>query len=143
MISDTSCRSAARRRRRKRGRKGHYHTGTHVSPKAGACKFRSGWEQLYMLYLDADVNVTSYSYESVCIPYVSNLKSGRQRKYYPDFLVHRADGSRILVEIKPKKRLDQATVKKKLAAARAWCSEHGVLLEIVTEDSLRLLKLLK
>ena len=135
----TKSTSTAKRRRRKR--KGHYHTGIHESPKAGSCKFRSGWEFLYMQHLDTDLDVLSYSYEGVKIPYVSNVRTKKIRHYYPDFLIERSTG-KTLVEIKPKKRLTQANVMKKLEAARIWCGDHGVTLEIVSEIELKLLGLL-
>lgn len=132
------------KKRRKKKRRGHYHTGVHVSSKTGKeCRFRSGWEASFMSYLDADPSVLTYQYEQVIIPYVSNVRTGKVRRYFPDFFVEYVDGTKKLIEIKPKKRLDQATVKKKLAAAQKWCSEHDVVLEVVTEDSLKLLGLLK
>ncbi len=96
-----------------------------------------------MQHLDADPTVTSYEYEGLCIQYVSNLKSKRLRKYYPDFLINYVDGTRRLIEIKPKKRVTQARVQKKLAAAQVWCQEHHVALEVITEVELRVLGLLK
>lgn len=96
-----------------------------------------------MQHLDADPTVASYEYEGLCIQYVSNLKSKRLRKYYPDFLISYTDGSKLLVEIKPKKRVPQPRVQKKLAAAQVWCQEHQVALEVITEVELRVLGLLK
>ena len=131
----------AKRRRRK---KKHYHTGIHVSPKTGQeCHYRSGWELAYMQWLDADVGTLGYRYEDVVIPYVSNLKSGRIRKYWPDFLVQKTDGEQLLVEIKPKRKLDQGGVQKKLKAAALWCQAHGVTLVVLTEKELKQLGLLK
>lgn len=127
-----------------RKKRGHYHTGTHVSSKTGQeCRYRSGWELLYLQHLDADPTVVTFTYEATVIPYVSNKRTGKLRKYYPDFLVDYVGGRRVLVEIKPKKRLEQARVKKKLDAAREWCGAHGVTLEVITEVELRQLGLLK
>jgi len=126
-----------KKRKKKKRTGGHYHTGTHVSPKAGECIYRSGWELNYMHHLDADPTVTSYQYESVIIAYIANIRSTKLRKYIPDFLVEYVDGRKVLVEIKPKKRLDNVKVQKKLAAAEQWCLEHGATLEVVTEDTLR------
>lgn len=131
-------------KRRRRKKKGHYHTGTHLSTKTGqACKYRSGWELAYLQHLDQDVMVASFEYEGLIIPYVSNVRSGKLRRYFPDFLVSYVDGTRRLVEIKPSKRLAQAAVAKKLRAAEAWCREHGVTLEVITEVELRAMGLLK
>lgn len=130
----------ATRKRKKRAKK-HYHTGVHISSKTGQeCHFRSGWEKTYCEYLDVEPTVKSYSYESVVICYISNVSSGRHRKYFPDFLVEYVDGSKVLVEIKPSKRLNNRIVVKKLEAARVWCSEHGATLQIITEKELSVLK---
>lgn len=128
----------------KRKRKKRYHTGVHVSPKTGQeCHYRSGWELAYLQHLDASPDVVGYRYEDVRIPYVSNVKSGRVRWYWPDFLVQQRDGQQLLVEIKPKRKLDQARVQKKLKAAALWCQAHGVTLVVLTEKELKLLGLLK
>ncbi len=132
-----------KRKKRRRRKSGHYHTGLYDSTKGGQCKYRSGWEFSYLQFLDANVEVLTFEYEKLKIPYISNIKTGKVRNYIPDILVSYVDGKKHLVEIKPKKRLDQVTVKKKLAAATIWCSAHGVTLEIITEVELRILGLLK
>jgi hypothetical protein len=96
-----------------------------------------------MQHLDADPNVVSYGYERIVVGYISNVRSGKIRKYWPDFLIERADGSKTLVEIKPKRRLQNVIVQKKLTAARQWSEEHGATLEVITEDQLKALGLLK
>jgi len=127
-----------RRRRRKR-----YRTGVHRSPKAAVeCRYRSGWELEYMVWLDGSDDVVAYRYEGVRIPYVSNIRTGRTRGYYPDLIVEYRDGRVELVEIKPSRRLGQATVQKKLLAAREWCDAHGASLVVITERELRSLGLL-
>jgi hypothetical protein len=131
------------RKKRRKKKESHYQTGTHVSPKGGECKYRSGWELQYMQYLDANPDIASYEYEKVVVGYISNVSSGRIRKYWPDFLIVYTDGRRVLVEIKPKKRLANRIVQKKHAAAEQWCQEHEATLEIVTEDELKVLGLLK
>jgi hypothetical protein len=130
-------------KRRKRKKKRHYHTGVYKSSKTGAeCKFRSGWEEKYMQYLDADASVETWAYERVIIPYVSNKKTGKLRKYYPDFFVSYFDHRKVLVEIKPSKRVTQARVAKKLAAAVLWCQANGATLCVITEIELKGLGLL-
>lgn len=127
---------AAKKRRRRRKKK-HYHTGTYISSKTGQeCKYRSGWELKYLEWLDAHAAVKEYGYESVKIPYVSNVRTGKIRNYLPDFLVEFNDGSQQLVEIKPKRKLVQASVQKKLRAAEKWCRDHGVTLVVLTEVEL-------
>ena len=131
------------RKRRRRKRKGHYHTGVHVSTKTGQhCKYRSGWELKYMVWLDTHAAVKSYEYEGMKIPYLSNVRTGKLRNYMPDFLVTFTDGSRILVEIKPSRRVKQDNIQKKLKAAEGWCRDNSVTLQVITEVELKVLGLL-
>ena len=128
-----------KRRRRKRG----YKRGEYTSTKSSLVfKYRSGWELAYMQYLDANEDVSSWSYESVIIPYVSNVKTGKLRKYYPDFQVNWSNKADELIEIKPKKRVLQAGVQKKLKAAEVYCQAHGLTLVVITEIELKGLGLL-
>jgi len=124
-------------KKRKKKKTGRYRRGLHVSPMAGDCKFRSSWEQKYMLYLDAHPDVSCWSYEKTVIEYVSNQRTKKIRKYYPDFYVEFKDGSRRLIEIKQKRKLEQASVKKKAHAAHAWCASNGATYEILTEIELK------
>ncbi len=94
------------------------------------------------MWLDANPHVTSYRYEPYAVSYVSNVKSGKMRKYYPDFEVTMVDGSVKLVEIKPKKKMTQLRNIKKFAAASAMCALKGMTFQIVTEVDLKALGLL-
>ena len=132
----------ATKKKRKKKRKGHYIRGTYTSPIAGECKFRSGWEYKIMIHLDSSPDVEFWSYEKTVIEYVSNVRTKKVRKYYPDFLVRYKDGRTELIEVKPKRKLEQATIKKKMAAALLWCAEHGMTYRIVTEIQLKELGLL-
>lgn len=133
-----------RRRKRSTKRRGHYITGVFTSTKTGqACKYRSGWELSYLTYLDNEPTVLTFGYESVKIPYVSNVRTGKLRTYFPDFLVEYVDGHKELVEIKPSKRVHQVAVQKKLKAAGIHCQAHGLTLVVITEHELKGLGLLK
>lgn len=123
--------------KKKKRKKGRYHRGLHVSPLAGECKYRSSWEQKYMIYLDSDPRVKSWSYEKTVIEYVSNQKTKKIRKYYPDFYVEFLDGSKSLIEIKQRRKLEQVAVKKKAAAADQWCINNGATYVILTEIELK------
>ena len=133
---------ATPKKKRKKKRKGHYIRGSYTSPIAGECKFRSGWEYRLMIHLDSSPDVEFWSYEKTVIEYVSNVRTKKVRKYYPDFLVRYKDGRTELIEVKPKRKLEQATIKKKMAAALLWCAEHGMTYRIVTEIQLKELGLL-
>ena len=128
-----------KKRKKKRSR---YHRGTYVSHIAGECKFRSSWEEKYMRYLDSDPNVASWSYEKLIIEYVSNKRTGKVRKYYPDFFVEMKDGARVVIEIKQKRKLDQIIVRKKTKAAEEWCVSHGAIYRLLTEIELKQLGIL-
>ncbi len=134
---------AAKKRRTRRKRKGHYITGIYESRSGATYKYRSGWELQYMKFLDESEKVFAWTYESVAIPYISNVRTGKVRKYYPDFQVFWLDGHDELIEIKPARRVKQATVQKKLKAAEVWCREHQVTLVVLTEVELKGLGLLK
>ena len=129
-------------KKKRKKRKGHYIRGTYTSPIAGECKYRSGWELKVMVYLDENPEVEMWSYEKTVIEYVSNVRTKKIRKYYPDFFVKYKDGRVELIEVKPKRKLEQAVVKKKAEAARLWCEVNGLTYKILTELELKELGLL-
>lgn len=107
---------------RKRRRKSRYKTGTYTSPKCKTpVEYRSGWELQVVKYLDYDETVLEFGYECVVIPYVANATTGKVRSYYPDFLITYKDGTKKLVEVKRKDKLNDIKVMKKAKAAEAWC----------------------
>lgn len=129
---------------RRKKKRGHYHRGEYISQKSGKTyKYRSGWELLVMKHLDNDAKTSAWSYESIVIEYVSNAKTGRKRKYYPDFYVELSTGEKQLIEVKPTRKLIQKAVRKKLTAAEDWCRDNQVTLRIITERELKELGLLK
>ena len=129
---------------RKRRKKSRYKRGSHLSPKLtnGPAKYRSGWELAYMQYLDTDDSVLAYSYEPFHIEYVSNIKSGKIRKYFPDLLVIKSDLVE-LIEIKPSNKLSKLVVRKKIAAAEIYAPTHNMKFIVITEIELKKLKLIK
>jgi hypothetical protein len=123
---------------RKKKKRGRYHRGTYSSTKSGIqYNFRSGWEQKYMIHLDENPDVSSWTYEKLVIEYVSNQKTKKIRRYFPDFYVEFSDGSKKVIEIKQKRKLEQAIVKKKTTAAQAWCETFGATYVILTEIELK------
>lgn len=94
-----------------------------------------------MIWLDANDHVISYTYEKEVIQYVSNKKTGKLRKYYPDFLIEYKDRKE-MVEIKPSRRVCQAKVQKKLLAAVEWCKNNNIIFRVVTEVELKALGLI-
>jgi hypothetical protein len=47
------------------------------------------------------------------------------------------DDSEEIIEIKPKRKLEQAIIKKKAEAARQWCSDRRMTYRILTEIELK------
>ena len=90
-----------------------------------------------MIFLDSNAEVEAWSYEKIVIEYVSNLKTGKIRKYYPDFYVRYFDGREELVEVKPSRKTKQLSVVKKSKAAELWCSQRGMTYRILTEIELK------
>lgn len=125
-------------KKKKKLRPKRFKTGTYVSTKTGQeINYRSGWERSFAEYLDKDKTVATYVYEGIIISYITNLRSGRLRKYYPDFYVERVDGSKLLIEIKPKRFAPRGINKKKWEAAKKWCEEHDTEFMVITEDELK------
>lgn len=87
--------------------------------------YRSGWERAVCLYLDSNPQVTEYFYEEVIIPYLSNTKSTKIRKYFPDFIVVFKDGTKKMIEVKRQNQVDNIRVQKKATAAIAWCARQN------------------
>jgi len=126
------------RKRRRRG----YHRGDYVSQKSGETfSYRSGWEEKYMVWLDSKEDVLAWRHEPFTISYISNIRSGKTRKYHPDFIVEYQDRIE-LIEIKPSKKVNQRIVQKKISAAQEWCLSHGASFRIITEIELKELGLL-
>jgi hypothetical protein len=126
------------KKKRKRKKKGHYHRGEYISSKTGElCKYRSGWEEKFMVYLDSSPDVKSWTYEQTVIEYISNVRTKKVRRYYPDFYVKYQDDREEIIEVKPKRKLDQASIKKKAEAAELWCSDRRMTYRILTEIELK------
>lgn len=95
-----------------------------------------------MVYLDTTPSVVNWTYEPFPIPYVSNKRSGKLRRYYPDFFVETSD-ERVIIEIKPYKKLTHVSVVKKTDACKAWCAANEIKFRFITEVELKALKILR
>jgi len=126
-----------KKKRRRRGRL----RGKYFSTKMNIeMTYRSSWELFYFQYLDSNIEVLKYYSESLRIPYVANVRSGRVRNYIPDLLIE-YETKKILVEIKPSSKLMHRTNVKKFAAARNFCIINNIEFMIITEIELRKLGL--
>jgi hypothetical protein len=74
--------------------------------------------------LDESSKVGCWQYTPVCIPY---NWSGRDRKYYPDFLVN----EKVVLEVKSDYvfGVDSGKSAAKIAQATRWCKENGLVFE--------------
>ena len=114
-------------------------------------KYRSGWEQRVMMFLDENKHITHWASEAIAIPYRNPL-TGKMSRYIPDFFVvyenkfHHIKAE--IIEVKPKSqtslteaksRHDQAHAiinQAKFAAATAYCRQHGYVFRVISEDSI-------
>ena len=113
--------------------------------------FRSSWENKVMQMFDANPNITSWSSESLRIPY-QNPFTNKYTVYIPDFVVTYTDASgknKIeIIEVKPEKEtvLEHAKSQKskaavalntfKWAAAEAFAKSHGMSFRVLTEQNI-------
>jgi hypothetical protein len=88
----------------------------------------------HLFYLERDTTVAQYQVQPVTFSY---LHRSRMRSYTPDVLIVRRDGSLLLREIKPQKRLENSELQETLQAIRAACLERGIGFEVVTDRHIR------
>lgn len=117
--------------------------------------YRSSWERLFMEWLDLNPDVSLWESEEFYIPYISPVDN-RQHRYFVDFKVKFANGSTLLIEIKPahqtkkpvprkgkKAALLESEVKTyavnyaKWKAAEKYAAERGMKFAVFTEHTLK------
>ncbi len=122
---------------------------------------RSSWERVFCRYCDTSENIVFWQSEEFFIPYFDK-SSGKQRRYFPDFLigVRTGDGKvqQILIEVKPyaetippklPKRMTKKSQKRileetetyvknmsKWEAAKEYCDRRGWQFKVITEKEL-------
>lgn len=115
--------------------------------------YRSSWEMKVMTWLDLNENITRWQSEEFFIPYL-DPKSNKMRRYFPDFKVETVDRRTIIIEVKPKKKLDPpergkksqktflgemyeyAMNQSKFLAASNYCLDRGYEFKILTEEDI-------
>ena len=113
----------------------HHLKGWHDSPKAGRVFYRSSYEKKAFIRLDEDETIRNYQAEKVSVAYF-NPRKKITSTYLIDLKLQFTDGSEKFVEIKPKKWLDDAVVKSKIAAGREFAVTLGMPFEVWTEAEL-------
>lgn len=97
-------------------------------------RYKSGHEWAYIIELELNSKVSSYSWEFIKVPYT--LPDGSYHNYLPDVLVYYTDGRIELQEIKPYNLLNDPTVQAKASAAIKYCKERGWTYRFITEDDI-------
>lgn len=81
--------------------------------------FRSGLELEFINYCENNPSIKRWASEPIKIKYYSRLDN-KEMNYYPDFVIEKTNGSRIIVEVKPKSQTYKPTVYDNLWAKEAW-----------------------
>lgn len=116
--------------------------------------YRSLWERQAFRWLDNNPNISSWSSETVVIPYVCKTDK-KVHRYFVDLKFKTTKGDTFLIEIKPKAQT-QPPVKKsrksqkylkevmtyiknesKWKAAKEYAADRGWKFDIWTEDTLK------
>ena len=117
--------------------------------------YRSSWERLFMEWLCKNPDVITFSSEEFAIPYISPVDD-RTHRYFVDFKVKFANGTTILIEIKPAHQTKKPVAKKgkkqsslmeevktyavnyaKWKYAETYASERGWKFAVFTEHTLK------
>jgi|TARA_R110000868_G_scaffold133904_3_gene345700 hypothetical protein len=119
---------------------------------------RSLWERKFCKFLDENVNIIKWSFETLRIPYLSPIDN-EVHIYLPDFIVEKKNKmgtiETLVVEIKPYKQTKEPKVGKrkskkslinenityainttKWRAAKEFCDKHSWKFVILTEKEL-------
>ena len=121
--------------------------------------YRSSWEQRMMYYIDNNPNILKWGNEMVAVPYLSP-KDGKIHRYFVDFYIEvldkRGDIKKLLIEVKPKKKLlppktlhrSKKTVvtetieyyvnMAKFQSAKAFAEKNGMEWHLYTEDDIEM-----
>lgn len=93
-----------------------------------------------MKWLDANIDVRTYEYETLRIAYwmVETNQITQKRYYIPDFLVTFADGHKELWELKPAKLCDNPKTVAKRKSATVYCEQNGIQdYRLLTKEDLK------
>ena len=117
-----------------------------ASCKGDPVIFRSSLELEFINYCENHPSIKRWASEPLKIKYYSRL-DGKEMNYYPDFVIEKTNGSRIIVEIKPKSQTYKPTVYDNLWSKQAWvknmdkwiaaykfAKEHNMSFIVVSEN---------
>lgn len=92
--------------------------------------YRSSLELRFMKLLDADLQVSSWSYE---ISVVEFTRDGVRHRTIPDFIVTFDNGKRFVAEVKGIYYLSRHLESGRYDAVRSWAHAHGMAYVLWTE----------
>ncbi len=84
--------------------------------------YESNDEKLFLEYLDQNQAIRNLKTQALCIPFEKN---NRQRKYYPDFVIHTQAGHIIVCEIKALSNMSYYLNMEKYQVLKEYCKLHG------------------
>jgi predicted RNA-binding protein Jag len=111
----------------------NYKRGYYNSEKSGKIFYRSSLELKAYIILDKDINISSFKPEPFSVDYVFE---GYDRKYRPDLLITKTNGSKVLAEVKPHQEVKWLVNKAKFEGARKVCKDSGMNFKIMTDKYL-------
>lgn len=110
-------------------------TGRHANFLGnGGIGFESSLERDYVTLTLFDPSVISVTEQPVRIQYRD--EAGKDRRYTPDYLVHRSDRASALIEVKPSRFLTEE-LKPKFQAGSIYAGRRGWTFEVWTEKEIR------
>lgn len=117
----------------------NFRKGKFESQKCGKdFEYRSGLECEFYECIEADLDVVSFAYETLKIPY---FWKGEWHNYIPDLRVSFIDGSIEIWEIKPANQTHLEQNKAKWVAANNFCMNMGWQFVVLTEVGLDKLRM--
>ncbi|GJN59188.1 Tn7 transposase TnsA N-terminal domain-containing protein [Elizabethkingia anophelis] len=100
-------------------------------------QFESSLERDFIFLLEFDRDIKQYLEQPLEIVYKD--KSGKQRKYIPDFIITYYDRATEIVEIKYESTLNEMReeLQMKFLAAKKYCEKKGFIFKVVTDKYIR------
>lgn len=93
--------------------------------------YQSSYEKKFLEFCESSNKIKALQRLTFVIPYKD--KSGKQRNYYPDFLINQI----VVIEIKPKSMLNYNHNKQKIEAGKKYCGKNGYEYKLLMEDELK------
>lgn len=126
------------RKKKKKSKKPNFDQGKFFSEKNGkAISHKSGYEKTVYECLEHINEVVGYQEEPFSVPY---FYKGERREYYPDLIVHLADGKKEVWEIKPSNQTHIEQNRAKWDACYNYCLHRGWPFKVKTEKGIEQLK---